>query len=182
MRQLDLVRDLAAYPVRTRADCTGVVVHRIEVSQEDAAFSDTPTDVVRFFLEQPIGRKATGGKMPYPILVEADGTLTGILPLSCVTPHARAYNPTTIGVGCIGDFRRAPLTAAARAALVPLLAELLHAIGRTSDDLFGHDELAGGSADPEKECPGRFLGMAALRQEVRAAMRDSVLGRLTFLW
>src|SRR5687768_13590535 len=93
---------------RARAEVTGVVVHRIEVSQEDATYGDTPVEVARFFRDHPIGVKATGGDMPYPILIAPDGSVTQTMPLGRVSPHAVKHNPSTVGVACIGDFRGRP--------------------------------------------------------------------------
>src|SRR6185437_10827922 len=83
---------------RNPLKCDKIIVHRIEVSQEDATYSDAPADVARFFLQHPIGVKATGGAMPYPLLIDARGTCTQTLPLRVVTPHARHYNPQSFGV------------------------------------------------------------------------------------
>ena len=177
-----ILSDVSGYATRDPAVITGVVVHRIEVSQEDPAFHDNPSEVVRFFRTHPTGVRATGGKMPYPLLIEADGTLTQLLPLGRVTPHARSHNPTTIGVACLGDFRRESPPALQRATLVAVCTELLHALDVGSERLFGHDELVGGSADPNKECPGRHLSMIVLRADVEQALHGESLSQLPFLW
>jgi hypothetical protein len=70
-------------------------------------------------------------------------------------------------VALLGDFRREPPTPAQRAILPCVCAALLAQLGRDVDALHGHDELQGGSRDPDKECPGRHLSIDALRDAVR---------------
>jgi hypothetical protein len=155
---------------RQLGEVDGLVVHRIEVSQEDATFGDEPREIARFFREHPIGRQATGGGMPYPLLISAAGTITQLVPLGRVTPHAKAHNQSTIGVAAIGDFRRSPPSSAQLGSLVGVCCSLLRQFGLPVDRLAGHDELAQASADPNKECPGRFLPMPGLRAQVAAAL------------
>lgn len=157
----------------------GVVVHRIEVSQEDPTYEDSVSDTARFFLEHEVGVRATGGAMPYPVLVLKTGEVVQTLPLDRVTPHAKAHNPTTVGVACIGDFREAPPSAPQYEALVLTCASLLHQLGLGVEALAGHDELSGGSSDPEKECPGRGLGMEGLRRETEKALEVGAFAHFT---
>lgn len=157
---------IARLALRARGDVHGIVVHRIEVSQEDASFSDRPEDVVRFFREHPIGLQATSGDMPYPVLVTREGEVVQTVPLSRVTPHARSYNPTTIGVACIGDFRREAPTTSQREALLAVCAGLLASLGVGPEALHSHDSLHGGSHDPAKICPGPNLSMTQLKDDV----------------
>lgn len=159
----------------------GVVVHRIEVSQEDKSFADTPADIDRFFHQHPIGMKATGGDMPYPILVDAIGVVTQTLPLRVCSPHAVAKNPTTIGVACIGDFRDREPAAAQWQALLHACALLCQQFSLPVEQVFAHDELPGASRDPDKICPGDGLPVTRLRQE----LGDVALGAAmqhTFTW
>lgn len=151
---------------RAREAICGVVVHRIEVSQEDSSYGDTAEEVARFFREHPVGVKATGGEMPYPLLIDAEGIITQTVPLLRVTPHARAHNPTTIGVGCIGDFRARQPSPVQHRSLLRLCAHLVRELRLSASALRGHDELAGGSADPDKICPGEGLSPTRLREDV----------------
>jgi len=159
-----------------------VAVHRIEVSQEDRAFADTPAGIERFFRTHPVGRAATGGRMPYPILVARDGTVTQTVPLLRVTPHARVHNQRLIGVACIGDFRRRAPSTAQRRALVMVCRALLAGLRADVSALFGHDELPGGRADLSKECPGALLDMADLRHAVAAELALARTAGLRFVW
>ena len=158
-----------------------IIVHRIEVSQEDPTFGDTPAEVIRFFATHPIGQKATGGKMPYPLLVSSCGVVTQCLPLGVVSMHARKFNQRAIGVALVGDFRNRAPSAPQRQTLIWVLAHLVRRLGLPVEAVCGHDALDGGSADPDKECPGRYLPLAPLRQDVAAAL---ALGPMTldFAW
>jgi hypothetical protein len=169
---------LAARPV---GDVVGVVVHRIEVSQEDPTYGDGPAEIARFFREHPIGVAATGGAMPYPVIIEPDGQVTQTLPLGRVSPHAVSHNPTTVGVALVGDFRGRPPTEAQLTALDGVCVALLRHLGCGASALHGHDELTGGSRDPNKECPGRMLPMDALRARV-AALLEVELEVPPFAW
>ncbi len=178
------VRFVWAMPQGERR-CAGsidrIIVHRIEVSQEDPSFGDYPSEVIRFFATHPIGQKATGGNMPYPLLVDAEGIVTQCLPLGLVSMHARKFNPRSIGLALVGDFRTKPPTSAQRLTLVCVGAHLLHRLGLPTEAICGHDGLDGGSADPAKECPGRHLPMEALRADI-AAVRARGPMALDFAW
>lgn len=171
--RLGWVPGLSAMQQRPRADIRGVVVHRIEVSQEDASYADTAPEIARFFAEHPIGVAATGGAMPYPLIIDAYGEVTQTVPLRYVTPHARRYNASTVGVACLGDFRTQPPLPLQRAALLCICAALVEIFGLTAKDLHGHDELYGASHDANKECPGHLLPLAALRKDVRDKIEGS---------
>jgi hypothetical protein len=174
--------DCRSYPIRKIDEIKSVVVHRIEVSQEDPAFPDTPAGIERFFGEHPVGRAATGGRMPYPILIAADGTVTQTVPLLHITPHARVHNPTAIGVACIGDFRHHPPTDAQRQALVLVCSALLADLHADSGSLFGHDELPGARADLSKVCPGNGLDVGMLRTDVATEMNATERMDVGFIW
>ena len=161
----------AQYERRGLEEIVGIVVHRIEVSQEDPGYQDSVTDTIRFFREHEIGVRATGGAMPYPILVLKTGEVVQTLPLNRVTPHAKAHNPTTIGVACIGDFRDSSPSEEQYQGLVLTCASLLNQLSLGVEVLVAHDELTGGSSDPDKECPGRGLCMDALRREIKVALK-----------
>lgn len=99
----------------------------------------------------PEAAKATGRKMPYHYVVEADGTAVQCLPLDRAAPHAKTWNDCTLAIACVGDFRvheppQQQWYAAAR------LCRTLEMSFKA--DLWGHDELPWGSSDPEKKCPG----------------------------
>ncbi|MCK5690153.1 N-acetylmuramoyl-L-alanine amidase [Myxococcota bacterium] len=158
-----------------------LIVHRIEVSQEDASFGDSAEETARFFIEHPIGVDATGGKMPYPLLIEKDGTLCQTVALQKITPHARSYNPTAIGVALVGDFRHEPPEPAQYNTLISTLAALAAELDLGSAAIVGHDELSGGSKDPEKQCPGAHLSMDEVRTEVARRLLAG-LSDIKFNW
>lgn len=157
-----------------------IVVHRIEVSQEDSSFADTAADTARFFLEHPLGRSATGGAIPYPVLIAKDGTIEQVVPFDRVTPHARIANVTGIGIGCIGDFRRSKPGPEQLDALVTVCASLCQTLELDVSAILGHDEISGGSHEPDKQCPGPALSMDALRERVKHARANGPA--LRFVW
>lgn len=109
----------------------------------------------------------TGGQMPYHFVILRDGTVEQALDLSDVGPHARRWNVPGLGVAAIGDFREHPPTLDQMAAAKALTAGLVAWIGRGPyDAILGHDELPGGSSDPEKRCPGVHWDMGDFRTAV----------------
>lgn len=46
-----------------------------------------------------------GGRIPYHMMVEANGRIVQLLDFGDVGAHARAYNVPAIGIAAIGDFR-----------------------------------------------------------------------------
>lgn len=172
---------------RSKEDIKGIVVHRIEVSQEDSSFGDSPEEVIRFFADHPRWSKATDATMPYPLVIEADGQLTQTLPLELLSYHAVAANPDTIGIALIGDFRTKAPSKAQWQSLVVLCAQLLQSLGADGssleESLRGHDEVVGGSRTPDKECPGRELSMTRLREAVSEALaKDDSLSQWPIVW
>jgi GNAT superfamily N-acetyltransferase len=145
---------------------THIVVHRVEVSQEDATYQDTAADTARFFREHPLGQKVTGGAMPYHVLIDPSGETHHTVPLDRAAPHAANANATSVGVACIGDFRAAPPPAAQYQALVACLADLGRILGLDALSIVAHDALPGASRDPEKVCPGVHLPLDRLRDDV----------------
>lgn len=168
-----------------------VAVHRIWFDDWDLGVSRTAVEIARRFIDDMLIRKYTGGEQPYHFLVDDVGRWWQVLPLEDVGKHARRWNHEALGVGVIGDFRKQAPTAMQRAALVENLAALClacginpnqsHSVATTLDSgtlgrvmvpaLCGHDEMPGGSADPNKKCPGRFLSMDDLRRDVAWEMQ-----------
>lgn len=157
---------VACLTVRERREVRGLVIHRIEVSQEDCTYGDSPEDVARFFSEHPVGRAATGGQMPYPIVIEDNGCVTQMVPFGYVTPHARAHNQTTIGIALVGDFRSQAPKQEQYGVLVKICAHLLSSLSLGVDAIWAHDELQDGSVHIDKECPGAYLPMVPLKEAV----------------
>lgn len=159
---------------RQQADIRAVVIHRIQVSLEASDFDDSPAEIARFFREHPLGRSATGGDMPYPVLIDPDGRVLQTVPLRYITPHARHLNPTSIGLACIGDFRATPMASQQQQSLVNVCTAAVRAFALDAQAVVGHDELGGsGTRDPDKECPGRHVSMDALREAVHLHLQQS---------
>jgi hypothetical protein len=128
--------------------------------------------------------KATRCEIPYTLMLggnlgpdEYDGVIWQTLPMLEIGAHARRWNHVAIGVAVIADPRVRPLSDKQHANLVELLSDLTQAFKidplAIDDDgspfLAGHTELPGASKDPNKQCPGKYLPMANLRQQVAEA-------------
>ena len=124
------------------------------------------------FIHDPEVAKYTGAEVAYTFLIggadglpEHDGVIWQCLPVADIGRHAGRWNIPAIGVGCIGDFRVDPPSKKQRASAIRLGSFLEECFGKL--DIRGHDELAGGSSDPNKKCPGAYFNMSTLRTEIR---------------
>ncbi len=133
-----------------------IVIHRCDIA-EDAV------QTARVFIDDPAMKQYTGGMMPYTFYICKNGIIEQALPVGDLTPHARRWNARGLGVALSGDFREDRPTQAQMRALV-MFCRMWSGMG--IEQIKGHDELAGGSIDPDKSCPGRFLNMNQLRREV----------------
>jgi len=112
-------------------------------------------------------REATGGKMPYAVVVYRDGTVVQSASLTDITPHAAAYNRRAIGVACIGDFRLSPPAQEQWDSLIWVLHRLRDWSGHRLS-VHGHTEFTRATRDASKQCPGRHLSMALVRDAVES--------------
>jgi len=113
----------------------------------------------------------TGQKMAYHLVIGPYGAVDQALPFTYVAPHALdRYNPTSIGIAVIGDFRYERCTDAAWTSCVDVAYITSR---RFTDKQHGHTALPGSSKDLRKVCPGQFFDMASLLGE-SSALRDSI--------
>lgn len=140
-----------------------------------AKFSRDAVGVAEFYATVPEAAKATGGEMPYALVILPDGTVEQALPLSDFGPHAAAFNLRGCGIGWIGDFR------------AHLPTDWQWESGFELNTLFagmglkirGHTEMGvTASRDPKKDCPGRLLDMRMLRSSIdwRLKQDDGLVG------
>lgn len=139
-----------------------LAIHRTEAGTDAAS-------IARTYREHPQARAVTAGQMPYTFVVTRGARVEQALPLHEHGPHARAWSDSSIGIGCIGDFRTEAIGMDQFNALVRLCAHLCRWLGAV--EVFGHDEMPGASRDAGKECPGRYINMASLREQIRGEMR-----------
>jgi hypothetical protein len=162
-----------------------IAVHRVGwILKRDGSLSskigDTAEEICEAFTSNPEVSKYTGGEIAYTLMVERDGTIKQCLPVDEIGAHARRWNKQAIGVACIGDFRHEEMGPDQRSALEDLLTLLC--LSFNLDPLRairGHDELPGGSANPEKRCPGNRLIMGDLRRSVKALIQERGREELT---
>jgi len=133
------------------------VIHRNSVGK-------TIDDMAVFFLEtEP---QHTGGKFPYHYVIDGQGTVFQCVPEQWVAPGAVAFNEAGVQVALFGDFRKRPPTVKQGLALVRLCQDLYK---QGATDIIGHTEREGGTADPDKVCPGPRLNLDGLRSQVKGA-------------
>lgn len=138
-----------------------VVIHR-------CGLGETAEEIAAVYAQHPEAGRVTGYQMPYTVVVERDGTVSQALRLGDYGPHARAWSTMAIGVAVVGDFRKHPPTQAQYDSLLAV-AHIFSGWVGGADRVLGHDELDGGSHDPDKQCPGIGLDMHRLRHDVRLA-------------
>lgn len=165
-------------PTRAVHQLSTIAIHRVGVDLETGVDLGSPPDICRRFIDDPEIAKYTGGQVPYTFMVDRDGTIWQPLSLSDIAPHARRWNHTAVGIACVGDFRHEPPTKAQRFSLEEFCAELVQMLGLNTSAVKGHDELPGGSADPSKRCPGKYLNMDALGLSVAEMIKTTAGLRL----
>ena len=141
-------------------DIDTIAVHRVGKSLGEDAIT-----ICRRFIDDPDVARYTGREVPYGFIIGAGGTIWQCLPISDVGAHARRWNKRAVGVACIGDFRKHEMPTIQRGSLIKLLAVLQFGFPRDLA-IKGHDELPGGSSNPNKKCPGDKLSMDAVRNSV----------------
>ena len=140
-----------------------IIVHRIDGLGESAI------EICDRFQTDPDVAKYTGGENPYHFFILRSGQVEQACPLVEMTYHARRFNLAGIGVACIGDFRKHEPPQEQWRSLVDLCAVL-----RIWRELVivGHTELgSSATSDPAKECPGRYLPISGLIQDVQVVER-----------
>lgn len=161
----------------------GVGVHRVGVDHGTGIdLGDSAFSVCNHFngrnTRYPEIARATGGHLPYTLIVEEYGLVAQCLRISDMGFHARRWSRPYIGVAAIGDFRTKSPSRAQWVAAVDIVAFLCHEFGIDplgySEPLVptvaGHDELPSGSRDAGKRCPGDRWNMEAFRREVHESL------------
>jgi N-acetyl-anhydromuramyl-L-alanine amidase AmpD len=135
---------------------THIIIHHTGAEEKDAA-------QVRTY-HKSLSWRDVG----YHYVIERDGRVVPGRDLSLPGAHCRAggKNFKGIGVALIGNLENHPPLAAQRAALPGLLAELCLLFNIQPDHVLGYREVLGAAT----ACPGRYLDMAAVRQELAARL------------
>jgi hypothetical protein len=161
-----------SYQAIDPARLAALVIHRISLEALGIPDEhlDGPAMCAAFQDPRKVGGY-TGNENPYAALVRCpEGVIDQCTPLLEVGKHAAAWNERAIGVAVAGDFRkRQPHDRQWHNAV------LLAAVLSQAFDLriVGHDELAGGSRDPDKRCPGPLWPMDRFRVQVREVIKNN---------
>jgi len=153
------------------ANVTTVVIHRLSLAfkaeENPYPISDDQLDgpaVANTFKNKKMG---TGGRCPYHFLIrkDLDATVEQMLPLGIMGTHALSkWNQQSFAVAMAGNTDTRECNKKQYDRLVELCRVLCWVNGGL--DLKGHDELVGGSKNPNKRCPGKYLPMNTLREKV----------------
>lgn len=149
-----------------------IAIHRLHLRGVDIADDhlDAPT-MCREFQANPKLSRYTGKQNPYALLIRArEGMIEQCTPLLEMGAHAGVWNDDAIGIAVVGDFRTEHPTSQQWHRAMLLAATLSQAFEAR---ILGHDELAGGSRDKAKECPGRLFPMPAFRAQIRDLIRNN---------
>ena len=161
--------DDGKHKVRDLSRCNKIIVHRIGPDLGIMTCTSM-VDVAKWMKIHP-QESHTGGEMPYTFgILPTDGTVEQCLELSDVGPHARRFSTEAVSIACLGDFRHMEPTLPQWTSLVTICIELCNWMGGGNAMLYGHDELQDASKDKNKKCPGRYLDMNTLRNEVRLSL------------
>ena len=121
---------------------------------------------------------ATGGRMGYNLVynphtpgVAFQGLRLGEAGAHTATPKGavRGYNTRSIGLAILRDMRHDALDEEQFEDVVALCGDIHYYFAKVCGSVLvisGHDEIPGGSKDPNKACPGKLLVMDKLRQGV----------------
>lgn len=119
----------------------------------------------------------TGGKVPYHSLyVPGARELKVFLPHWAKSPHARSWNAAGYGLAIYQDFRASVPSEKTWLDLLQIVDTLTGLWDIPVEAVAGHTEHPGASADPHKDCPGRFFDLERFRFDlVRCRSVDSPL-------
>lgn len=145
-----------------------VAVHRLSLS-ERADGNPTPipddqligTEVVKRFTDPVHGRLlGTDRREPYHILIRTDAVAEQMLPLIIQGQHVASYNWCSWSIALVGRYHETELPDRMWAALIETLAVL----DVLPNKIRSHSEI---DANKQPPCPGRFVNMDWLRDEVQ---------------
>lgn len=143
-----------------------IMMHRVDEG-EDAI------SVAAWFAKNGIASGAGTTNMPYMFVITRDGRIQQTAPLAFVTPHGRSWNPRSIGVACIGNFRKnqkggAPPTSQQLDAAAWLCRRLWDYFGKPLK-VVGHSSSPGASKwGAAHNCPGDLFPLDSVIEAARA--------------
>ncbi len=150
-----------------------IVIHRFDLRIAGADIRDAKAVAYCAQDTTPFAVGAyTGGRMPYHFVLFRENVYQG-LKLTDIGAHAVNYNTRSVGIACLGDYRRVAPSPMLFHAAVELAAMLKHEFPTAT--VRGHDELPHGSTDPGKRCPGDSWSMAEFRRHVQFRLSQNTL-------
>jgi len=154
---------------RPHSRISHIIVHRI-----GEEIGKTAVEVACAFRSQDNDwNKVTGRQMPYSFFIRKDGLIEQALEVMDVGWHARRWSKPGIGIAVSGNFNVEAPTAEQWESLAMLCSTLAYWLGIY--ELCGHTELPFASKDPDKVCPGKYLNMDDLREEVATRLSDTAV-------
>ncbi len=151
-----------------------IFVHTAADPRQNGKADTTVADITRWHVAR--GWATIG----YHYVVRRDGTVEAGRPVTQQGAHVRGLNHCSIGICLSGNHDLAPMTASQREALLRLLETLCRKYKLPSHAVLGHKEVntlvAAGKLDKiyatSKTCPGRYVDMRAIRQELAQRLKQ----------
>lgn len=107
-----------------------------------------------------------GLSLPYTFIVTAIGEIQQGWPITHVSPHAKRFNVSGIGIAMLGDFRTRPVPERQLWAAEDLVAALFTTWPHLK--VVAHDELGpSATSTPGKQCPGHMFNVKSFRERVK---------------
>jgi hypothetical protein len=161
--RIDAVRewDDADRPQRRQDHQQRLVVHRCSLGPEAA-------DIARAYCTDPSLAAVSRRQMPYTFVIRRCGMMEQALRALDVTPHGVAFGFPGIGVALIGDFRtEAPTSLQWHSLLV--LCHVFSGWLKGAESIMGHDGFPVSREEHVVDCPGQYLDIRRLWDEVQRA-------------
>jgi len=155
-----------------------IVIHRFGSHElgwyDEHGITNTAEGVAKFYQQNPEACAATGGQMPYAFVIGMFGSAWQARHITDVSPHARRFNQTGIGIAFLGDFRMLPPPREQWNMGVDLCAALLRMWPHLQ--IVGHTNLGKhATSTPGKQCPGRLFEVTDFAAEVQS-VNESAAG------
>lgn len=145
---------------RKIGDISCLVIHRNAVARDIV-------ELAAFFKNDPIEGPSVGFRQPYHFFIQRDGTIEQGHSLLTIGAGAVGRNKSGIQICLDGDFRKKPAENKQLESLQELCTCLISVLGLDPYiDIQGHENT------PRKVCPGLFLNMKQLQEDVASMLNN----------